>query len=187
MFIPPDWDRSARLFLSIGVDRVLCVPCQLWLVGSTGGGEALTGSDRSRRRPGPVHHLSAHAQWVPDSPFNAVCNTGQLQAPSASFFVSWHLFFPPYQHPWVTFRHFHFQHGHFSLFATGTETFPLYKQKIRARQRGDKFKSQPENRDRSIRFTHVVTLLVFTFQRQIHYMKGKRLSKITISVCGNVI
>lgn len=77
----PEGDRSAQLFLSTCVDRFLCVPCQLWLVRSTGGGEALTGSDRSRRRPAPVHHLSAHAQWVPDGPFIAVCNTGQLPSP----------------------------------------------------------------------------------------------------------
>lgn len=77
---PPDRDRPAWLSLSTGVDRVLRVPCQLWLVGRTRGGEALTGSDRSRGRPVPVHHLSAHAQWVLHSPFNAMCNTGQLPA-----------------------------------------------------------------------------------------------------------
>lgn len=89
VLIPPGWDRSARLFLSIGVDRVLCIPCQLWLVGRTAGEEALTASDRSRRRPGPVHHLSAHAYWVPDSPFSAVYHTGQLPTPSVcSFFFT---------------------------------------------------------------------------------------------------
>lgn len=104
VFIPPDWGRTAWLFPSIGVDRVLCVPCQLWLVGSTGGGEALTGSDRSMKGPGPVHHLSAHAQWVPGSPFNAVCNTRQLPAPNVcvQVFVT-SVFFSLHLHPWIIF------------------------------------------------------------------------------------
>lgn len=51
---------------SDGVDRALCVPCQLRLVGSAGGAEALTGSDGRKSKPGPVHQLSAHAQWRPD-------------------------------------------------------------------------------------------------------------------------
>lgn len=77
-------DRSARLFPS----RVLRPPCQLWLAGSTGGVEALTQSDRSMRRPGPVHHLSAHAHWVQDMPFNAACHTGQRPPPSVSRFFA---------------------------------------------------------------------------------------------------
>lgn len=196
MLIPPD--RSARLFPS----RVLRPPCQLWLAGSTGGEEALTQSDRSMRRPGPVHHLSAHAPWMPDIPFNAACHTGRQPPPSASrvfFFCNNICFFSPYRSPWLTFfslEEWIVSSDGFIPWETGTETFPLQKQKIRARQ-----KEKGAEVSQKTRVTEAVVLPVgycgalmlwhrlspFTFQRQIHHTEGKRLSKIITSVCGNVM
>lgn len=60
--ISTDWDRSTRLFLSMGEDRDLCIPRQLWLVLSKGRRRCVNRVMGSGGRPGPVHHLSAYVQ-----------------------------------------------------------------------------------------------------------------------------
>lgn len=82
--------RSAWLY---GIYETLPFPCQLWLPRNRVGGEVLTGSDRSRRRPGPVHHLSAHVYRESDSRLSAGYQKGQLPAPSASRFSVTNIFF----------------------------------------------------------------------------------------------
>lgn len=135
------WDRSARLFPSTGVDRQSPVyPLSVVISGGARGGEeALTESDRSKRRPGPVHHLSAHAHWVPDSSFNAAHHMGQLPAPSVSMVLATTsvFFFHLIKSLWVTFLWKSWNNAAscdwFISRMTGTEMFPLYKQKIKSK------------------------------------------------------